>query len=79
MGDLQIIHAAFYDDMREIILNARKNAVSSVEFTRVMMYGRLGERIFIEEQHSQDRAECCGTFLLWYGILNTEGGCWQNG
>jgi predicted nuclease of restriction endonuclease-like (RecB) superfamily len=47
----------FYEDIRHIILDAQKNAVRSVEFQRVMMYWRLGERIFVEEQRGQDRAE----------------------
>ena len=57
MDDLQFKSTAFYNDMREIILSARSNAVRSVEFTRVMMYWHLGERIFVEEQRGQDRAE----------------------
>ena len=56
MGDLQVKYTSFYNDIREIILSARSNAVRSVEFTRMMMYWHLGERIFIEEQCGQDRA-----------------------
>lgn len=63
MSDLKNISAAFYNDMREIILDARNSAVRSVEFTRVMMYWRLGERIFVEEQSGQDRAEY-GDYLI---------------
>ena len=44
MSDLQAINATFYADMKEIILNARSNAVRSVEYTRMMMYWHLGER-----------------------------------
>ena len=57
MDELQIQNIDFYSDMPEIILSARSNAVRSVEFTRVMMYWHLGERIFLEEQRGQDRAE----------------------
>ena len=63
MGDLQLKTTAFYNDMREIMLNARNNAVCSVEFTRLMMYWHLGERIFVEEQRGQDRADY-GEYLI---------------
>jgi len=63
MDDIQATNTAFYNDMRDIILNARSNAVRSVEFTRMMMYWHLGERIFIEEQRGQDRAEY-GEYLI---------------
>ena len=56
MNDLQITSATFYNDMRDIIVNARNNAIRSVEYTRIVMYWHLGERVFIEEQHGQDRA-----------------------
>jgi len=55
--------ATFYTDMRDIIVNARSNAIRSVDFQRVMMYWHLGERIFIEEQRGQDRAEY-GEYLI---------------
>ena len=45
------------DDARHIIENARVNAVRSVDFCRVQMYWKLGERIFKEEQHGQERAD----------------------
>jgi len=57
MNDLQKTDSGFLDDMRSIILGARINAVRSVEYTRTMMYWHLGERIFVEEQRGQDRAE----------------------
>ncbi|MCL2141308.1 MAG: PDDEXK nuclease domain-containing protein [Methanimicrococcus sp.] len=63
MSDLQNTNTVFYNDMKEIILNARSNAVHSVEYTRMMMYWHLGERIFIEEQRGQDRAEY-GEYLI---------------
>jgi len=44
-------------DLRRIILEARVNAIRNVDFMRVVMYWRLGERIFVEEQQEQDRAE----------------------
>ena len=63
MGDLQSINTVFYNDMRNIILNSRNNAVRGVEVERMMMYWRLGERIFVEEQRGQDRAEY-GEYLI---------------
>jgi hypothetical protein len=53
----------FYDDIKQIIADAQHNAVRSVEFHRVVMYWKLGERVFIEEQRGQDRAEY-GQYLL---------------
>lgn len=63
MSDLQTTSTAFYNDMRNIILEARNNAVRSVEYTRMIMYWHLGERIFVEEQRGQDRAEY-GEYLI---------------
>ena len=56
MSELQNTNPALYADVRRIIVNARDNAVRGVELERVMMYWRLGERIFVEEQRGQDRA-----------------------
>jgi predicted nuclease of restriction endonuclease-like (RecB) superfamily len=50
------ISATLYDDVRNIILNARATAIRSVDTQRVIMYWQLGERIFVEEQHGKDRA-----------------------
>ena len=57
MSELQTIIPGFLDDIRNIILGARDNAVRSVEFMRMMMYWQLGERIFVEEQREKNRAE----------------------
>ena len=48
---------SFYNDIRDIIIDSRNAAIRSVDFQRVLMYWRLGERIFIEEQCSRERAE----------------------
>ncbi len=57
-GDVvDLLHDGFVSDIRQIILSARETAVRSVDFERVRMYWKLGERIFVEEQDSQDRAE----------------------
>jgi hypothetical protein len=69
MDDLQIssdnpnISTSFYGDIKNIITEARSNAVRSVDFQRVLMYWRLGERIFVEEQRGKDRAGY-GTYLI---------------
>jgi predicted nuclease of restriction endonuclease-like (RecB) superfamily len=57
------INPAFYEDIRHVILQARETAIRSAEFQRVMMYWRLGERIFVEEQLGQERAEH-GAYLI---------------
>ena len=58
-----VIHPAFLDDIRAIIINARATAIRSVDFQRVMMYWKLGERIFMEEQSGKDRADY-GAYLI---------------
>ena len=63
MGDLNVFTVSFYYDMRNIIINAQGNAIKGVETERKLMYWRLGERIFVEEQCEQDRATY-GEFLI---------------
>lgn len=53
----------FYSDARQIIENAKSNAVRSVDFCRVQMYWQLGERIFVEEQGGKERADY-GSYLI---------------
>ncbi len=45
------------DDIRNIINDSRANAVRSVNFCRVQMYWRIGQRIVEEEQGGNIRAE----------------------
>ena len=45
------------DDLREIIVNAKNNAIRSVDFERVQMYWKIGQRIIEEEQGGAKRAE----------------------
>lgn len=61
----------FVSDIRNIIITARATAIRSVDFERVKMYWKLGERIFIEEQKGQDRAEY-GAYLLQNVALEIE-------
>jgi len=58
-----IVSNSFISEIKNIIQDAKSNAVRSVEFFRVQMYWRLGERIFIEEQQEKDRADY-GSYLI---------------
>jgi hypothetical protein len=53
----------FISDIKGIISSARNSAIRSVDFERVKMYWRLGERIFVEEQQEKERAEY-GSYLI---------------
>ena len=57
------VSVSFYEDIKNIIIESKNNAVRSVDSERVFMYWRLGERIFVEEQQGKDRAEY-GEFLI---------------
>jgi hypothetical protein len=57
------ISEKFLFDVKSILGTARMQAVKSVEFHRVQMYWKLGERIFVEEQQGKDRAEY-GAYLI---------------
>jgi predicted nuclease of restriction endonuclease-like (RecB) superfamily len=64
MNDPKIILSAdFVSDIRNIITTAKTNAIRSIDFQRVVMYWKLGERILIEEQQGKERAEY-GAYLL---------------
>lgn len=73
MNELAIfkLDEQFVSDIRNIIITARTTALRSVDFERVKMYWKLGERIFIEEQKGQDRAEY-GAYLLQNVALEIE-------
>ena len=53
----------FLADVIGIISQSKENAIRSVDFERVLMYWKLGERILVEEQQGKKRAEY-GTYLL---------------
>ena len=53
----------FISDIRGIIETAQTNAIRSVDFQRVVMYWKMGERIVVEEQQGKERAEY-GAYLL---------------
>ena len=63
MNEVQNKSDLFYKEVRNIILEARNNAVRSVDYERVKMYWQLGERVFIEEQKGQNRANY-GEYLI---------------
>ena len=58
-----LVSDSFVQDIKTIIGKSRSQAVRSVEFYRVEMYWKMGERIFNEEQHGKERADY-GTYLL---------------
>lgn len=61
----------FISDIKLIIASARESAIRSVDFERVKMYWRLGERIIVEEQEGKDRADY-GSNLLYNLAKNIE-------
>lgn len=62
MKEIQDINS-LYQEVREIIASARRNAVRSVDFCRVQMYWQIGRRILEEEQKGKERADY-GSYLL---------------
>jgi len=55
--------ATLSQDVRSIIFTARQNAVRSVDFERVRMYWKIGQRIVEEEQGGEARAEY-GAYII---------------
>lgn len=53
----------FFHDVKQIIVQARANAVRSVDYCRVQMYWHIGKRIMEEEQHGKERADY-GSYLI---------------
>ncbi|GHT12650.1 hypothetical protein FACS189426_16360 [Bacteroidia bacterium] len=51
------IRNEFVSDIRNIITTTKSNAVRSIDFERVIMYWKLGERILVEGQQGKERAE----------------------
>ena len=58
-----IIREKFVTEIKTIIGNARESAIRSVDYQRVLMYWRIGQRVFEEEQQGKERAEY-GTYLI---------------
>jgi predicted nuclease of restriction endonuclease-like (RecB) superfamily len=63
INKLDMLSGSFIQEIKSIIHDAKSQAVRSVEFYRVQMYWKLGERIFLEEQQSKDRADY-GSYLI---------------
>ena len=58
-----LVRKELLSEIRVIIAEAKEKAIRSVDFTRVMMYWNIGQKIFEEEQEGKDRAGY-GTFLI---------------
>lgn len=54
---------SFIQEIKEIILTSRANAVRSVDFCRIQMYWQMGKRIFEEGQEGKERADY-GSYLI---------------
>jgi len=52
-----IVNQSVITDIKAIILIAKDKAVRFVDYERTMMYWRIGQRIFEEEQQGKDRAD----------------------
>ena len=63
IDNTSIVRQEFVTDTRQIINEARSNAVRSVDFCRVQMYWHLGKRILEEEQQGKACADY-GTYLI---------------
>jgi len=50
-------------DIQTIIESAKERAIRSIDSERVQMYWKIGERIVVEEQNNQERAEY-GKFII---------------
>lgn len=61
--DLIENNSQILSDIQNIIKTAQNNAIRSVDFERVQMYWKIGERIVVEEQDNQERAEY-GKYIL---------------
>ncbi len=55
--------SGFVQEIKSIISNAQQKAVRAIDFARVMMYWKIGQKIFVQEQNERERAEY-GAFLI---------------
>jgi len=58
-----IINQSLYDDIRNLIEQARSKVVQSVNWVMVITYWEIGKRIVEEDQHGEKRAEY-GKYLI---------------
>lgn len=61
--DIKHIRTDFLKQIKNIIDEARQNALRAVDFSRVLMYWHIGKTIFEEEQQGKERAEY-GAYLI---------------
>ncbi len=62
-SNIQKFSQDFILQVKAIISNAQQNAVRSVNYERVLMYWKIGEKIVLEEQNGKQRAEY-GSYLI---------------
>lgn len=62
---MPVLNQNIISEIKQIIAQARDRAIRSVDFERVLMYWKIGERIFNEEQQGKERADY-GTYLIKY-------------
>ena len=62
-NEVQRYSEEMVQDIQSIINTAKNNAIRSADFERVRMYWKIGERIVVEEQKNEKRAEY-GTRLI---------------
>jgi predicted nuclease of restriction endonuclease-like (RecB) superfamily len=60
---MNLIDQNLIADVKQIIADARTNAVRAIDHQRTLMYWHIGKRIFEEEQQGKERAEY-GIFLI---------------
>lgn len=58
-----LVETTMIQEIKQIIQQARENAVRAVDFQRVLMYWHIGQRIFEQEQQGQERADY-GAYLI---------------
>lgn len=59
------INTSILLEIKNIIANAKDNAIGAVDNERVLMYWHIGKSIFEEEQQGKNRADY-GTYLIKY-------------
>ena len=58
-----LINTSLVEEIKELILQSREQAIRAVDNTRVFMYWNIGKRIFEEEQAGKERADY-GSYLI---------------
>ena len=63
MPENELSHSSFFNDIRSILAEARRQAYAAVNFIMVEAYWKIGRRIVEEEQAGSERAEY-GSFMI---------------